>query len=110
MTYQDPANLPPESQEALRTAILHTDTPTDWYDDLAWIMMQESSGIVGNRNPASSAVGLFQLEDMNYDLMPHGKDSIGHAVDECIGGINYVKQRYGTAKSAKQYWMEHHWY
>ncbi len=106
--YQDPTNLPPESAEALKTAMVQTDTPVDWYGDLAWIMMQESSGIVGVRNPSSTAAGLFQLE--TYDLMPHGSASLGNAVEECVGGIKYIDQRYGTAAAAKVFWMDHGWY
>jgi hypothetical protein len=42
--------------------------------------------------------------------MPRGAASLGDAVDECIGGIRYVRQRYHTAHDARQFWEQHHWY
>lgn len=101
------ADLPPGSVEALRTAMAQEGTPADWFADLAWIMAQESEGKVGVHNGHSTAAGLFQLTAVNYSLMPKGKASIGDAVDECVGGIRYVRQRYHTAQHAREYWSGH---
>jgi SLT domain-containing protein len=103
-------DLPHASVDALRTALAREGEPDTWFDDMAWIMAHESSGRVGVHNSTSSAVGLFQLTRVNYHLMPRGAASIGDAVDEAIGGIRYVRQRYHTAQHARQFWEAHHWY
>jgi SLT domain-containing protein len=101
------ADLPYASVEALKTAMHKEGTPDAWFGDLAWIMAQESEGKVGSKNPTSTAAGLFQLTRVNYSLMPHGKASIGNAVEEAQGGIRYIIQRYHTAANAKEFWMGH---
>jgi hypothetical protein len=97
-------------RSALRDAIrLETVSEAD-YDDLLWILAQESSGIVDNRNHNSSARGLFQLLHAQYELNPHGEKSFGNAVEECQGGIRYIYGRYHSAKAARDFWERHHWY
>jgi SLT domain-containing protein len=103
-------DVPHHVLDALRNAIDLEHEPTDWFEDLAWIMAQESSGRVGIQNGHSSARGLFQLTRVNYHLMPHGASSFGNAIDECRGGIRYVRQRYHTAQHARDFWQQHHWY
>jgi SLT domain-containing protein len=103
-------DIPADVLEALRTAIQLEHEPDDWFDDLAWIMAQESEGRVGKKNGHSSARGLFQLTRVNYHLMPHAESSFGNAVDECRGGIRYIRQRYHTAHHARDFWQSHHWY
>lgn len=80
------------------------------YGDLLWILAQEPSGIVNNRNVSSSARGLFQLLRAQYELNPHGERSFGNAVEECQGGIRYIYGRYHSAKAARDFWQSHHWY
>ncbi|MFT3769368.1 MAG: hypothetical protein QM820_28355 [Minicystis sp.] len=104
------SDIPHDVQEALRTALALEHEPANWFDDMAWIMAQESEGRVGKKNGHSSARGLFQLTRVNYHLMPHGAESFGNAIDECRGGIRYVRQRYHTAKHARDFWVAHHWY
>ncbi len=108
--YHSVEDLPHSSVEALHTAMAKTGTPEEWFESLAWIMAQESSGRVGIRNHTSSAVGLYQLTRVNYGCMPRHAASIGNAVDECVGGINYIKHRYHTADHAKEFWLAHNWY
>lgn len=80
------------------------------YDDLLWILAQESSGIVDNRNHSSTARGLFQLLFAQYELNPKGEKSFGNAVEECQGGIRYIYGRYHSARTARRFWEKHHWY
>lgn len=55
------------------------------FEDLYWIMMKESSGRVGARNPKSTATGLFQLIEENIKkYCPRGMASIGIAFEEVI--------------------------
>ncbi|MSP53975.1 MAG: hypothetical protein EXR81_07050 [Gammaproteobacteria bacterium] len=86
--------------------------PDSWYNDLHWIMMQESGGRVGVRcsDSNSTARGLFQLNKLNYKLNPNGEASFGNGVEECQGGIRYIKSRYHTAAAARQFWEKHKWY
>jgi hypothetical protein len=83
----DPAIVSPYIQEALRQAMALEDVPESEFDDLLWIMAQESRGIVDVRNPKSTARGLFQLLKNQYSLNPHGEKSFGNAIEECQGGI-----------------------
>jgi len=103
-------DVPHNVAEALRTAMHMEMVPEDWYNDLLWIMAQESGGRVGVKNGHSSARGLYQLTRVNYGLLPHGEASFGNAVDECIAGIRYIRQRYHTAKHAREFWTSHSWY
>lgn len=103
-------DLPHSSVEALRTAMQLEGVPDSWFNDLAWIMAQESEGKVDVRNPGSSARGLFQLTRVNYSLNPNGELSFGNAVDEARGGIRYIRQRYHTAQAARTFWVSHHHY
>jgi hypothetical protein len=74
------------------------------FNDLLWIMAQESSGVVGARNHTSSARGLFQLLHAQADLNPNGERSFGNAVEECQGGIHYIMGRYHSARAARTFW------
>jgi SLT domain-containing protein len=109
-TYHRIEDLPHSSVEALRTAMQLEHVPDNWFNDLAWIMAQESSGRVGVKNSISSARGLYQLTRANYDLMPHGESSFGNAIDEARGGIRYIVRRYHTASHAREFWQSHNWY
>lgn len=80
------------------------------FDDLLWIMAQESAGVVNARNGASTARGLFQLLEAQYTLNPRGAASLGDAKEECRGGIRYIYGRYHSARDAKAFWRSHHWY
>lgn len=107
---RDPAVIPINVQNALREAMRLEGTPSSEYDDLLWLIAQESSGMVGVRNKNSSARGLFQLLRGQYSLNPNGEKSFGNAVEECQGGIRYVIGRYRSASAAKAFWQQHHWY
>jgi hypothetical protein len=107
---KSPNIVPASVGVALREAMRLENVPLTEFDDFLWIMAQESAGIVGVRNPRSSARGLFQLLRPQYKLNPRGEASFGNAVEECQGGIRYIYGRYRTAKSAKAFWEKHHWY
>ncbi len=107
---KDPVLVPIASQIALRKAITVEKVPSTDFNDLLWIMAQESSGIVDSRNPSSTARGLFQLLRPQYELNPNGEKSFGNAIEECQGGIHYIYGRYHTASQARKFWEAHHWY
>lgn len=107
---KNPALVPASSQAALKEAMRLEGIPATDFDDLVWIMAQESGGVVDIRNSISTARGLFQLLVMQYDLNPHGIKSFGNAVEESQGGIHYIMGRYHTAKAARAFWLKHHWY
>ncbi|MQA20375.1 aggregation-promoting factor C-terminal-like domain-containing protein [Rugamonas rivuli] len=107
---RDPSVVPESSKSALREAMRLEKIPTTQFQDLLWIMAQESSGKVDARNSYSTARGLFQLLRNNYELNPNGADSFGNDVEECQGGIRYIRQRYHSAAKARKFWQRHHWY
>lgn len=107
---RDPSVVPESSKTALREAMRLEKVPTAQFQDLLWIMAQESSGKVDARNSHSTARGLFQLLRNNYELNPNGADSFGNDVEECQGGIRYIRQRYHRAAKARKFWKRHHWY
>jgi hypothetical protein len=109
---KDPDNIPQSSKDALRRAMQLEGIPDDQYDDLAWIMTQESNGEVDERNhpqpgsKPSSARGLFQLTQQNYHFNPRGKKSFGNAVEEAQGGIRYILNHYKSVARARAVWNE----
>ncbi|MQA37610.1 aggregation-promoting factor C-terminal-like domain-containing protein [Rugamonas aquatica] len=107
---RDPSVVPESSKTALREAMRLEKVPTTQFQDLLWIMAQESSGKVDARNSHSTARGLFQLLRNNYELNPNGADSFGNDLEECQGGIRYIRQRYHSAAKARKFWQRHHWY
>ncbi len=101
--------LPQSSLDALRTAMRLEDLPANQFDDMAWIMAQESQGVVGvPNNRGGSASGLFQLQPSNYHFYPNGAKSIGNAVEEAQGGIRYMLWKYGNAARAKAAWVKNY--
>ena len=107
---RNPSTVPASSQSALKQAIKAEGLDDAEFDDLLWIMAQESGGVVDIRNAHSTARGLFQLLKDGYSLNPKGEASFGNAVEECQGGIHYIVGRYHTAKAARAFWEKHHWY
>ena len=97
-------------QSALRDAMRAENISEADFNDLLWIMAQESAGVVDARNGASTARGLFQLLAAQYNLNPRGAASFGNAREECQGGIRYIYGRYHSARAAKAFWKTHHWY
>ncbi|WP_217430271.1 hypothetical protein [Sphingomonas bacterium] len=109
--FKDPAKVPPAIQLALRQAMMTEKVPTDQYDDLLWILAQESEGNIGIHNgQGSTARGLFQLLKAQYHFYPKGEASFGNAVEECQGGIRYIVARFHNAAAARKFWERHHWY
>ncbi|MFM0051119.1 aggregation-promoting factor C-terminal-like domain-containing protein [Caballeronia grimmiae] len=104
------STVPLQVQMALREAMRQEQIAEVDFDDLAWIMAQESAGIVDARNGGSTARGLFQLLPAQYSLNPHGEASFGNAVEECQGGIRYIYGRYHMASRARDFWKRHHWF
>ncbi len=88
------------------------DLPQNDFDDLKWIMAQESMGIPGAPNQqGSTASGLFMvLDDQKKSFYPHGEASVGNAIEEAQGGIRYILTRYGSVAEARRFWERHHWY
>jgi hypothetical protein len=107
---KNPALIPAEVQNALRRAMQLEDIAPAHFDDLLWIIAQESGGVVGVHNACSTARGLFQLLRAHYFLNPNGEKSFGNAIEECQGGIRYIKDRYRSTAAAKAFWEQHHWY
>lgn len=107
---KNPALVPLATQTALRAAMTIENVSPLEYNDLLWIIAQESGGVVNVRNSASTARGLFQLLAAQYPLNPNGINSFGNAIEECQGGIHYIMGRYHSATTAKTFWQKHHWY
>lgn len=109
-TEKPPSIVPADVQAALKTAMTLEQVDDSEFNDLLWIMAQESEGKVDTKNPKSTARGLYQLLEAQYSLNPHGVKSFGNAVEESQGGIHYIMGRYHSASAAKAFWMKHKWY
>ncbi|MFM0603700.1 hypothetical protein PQR05_04115 [Paraburkholderia sediminicola] len=105
----DPTAVPITSQNALRKAMAIEGVALTQFNDLLWLMAQESGGMVDTRNGKLCARGMYQLLRPQYDLNPNGEKSFGNAVEECQGGIRYILGRYHTAASARLVWEANHW-
>ncbi|MES2129165.1 MAG: hypothetical protein V4463_18005 [Pseudomonadota bacterium] len=106
----DTRTVPLSVVVALREAMKREEVSAGEFDDLLWLIAQESSGEVDARNTHSTARGLFQLLRNQYGLNPNGVKSFGDATEECEGGIRYVMGRYRSARAARMFWEAHHWY
>ena len=108
---KDPRLVPSSSVDALRIAMMNDGIPSYEFNDLLWIMTQESVGVPGVNNGTTTASGLFQLvETQRQAFYPNGDSSIGNAVEESEGGIRYMLDRYGTAAKARKFWNVHHYW
>ena len=98
--------------EALKRAMQDEGVPASERPSLEFIIAQESEGKVGvpNIGARSSATGLFQLTRAAWHYNPRGAASFGSAYEECVGGIRYIKDRFGTADRAEAYWRTHKHY
>lgn len=119
----------PEQIELFEEAARYASLPTSWArsSGLIRILKNESDGWVGRPNytygeraknnnewPAiwaelkrgtmtarSSATGLGQLLLQNVDkYYPSGRAGIGNALEEAVGMLRYIKDRYGTPEKA----------
>lgn len=89
-------------------ALKQTGVGADWAPALKWIINMESSGNPNAKNPNSTAYGLMQFLDNTWDNYGHTKTA--DPVQQVVAGIDYIKQRYGTADNAKTFWQKNHWY
>jgi septal ring factor EnvC (AmiA/AmiB activator) len=75
-----------------------------------WIIMRESSGYPTADNPTSTAFGLGQLL-LGNRILYLGED---YATTDCGRQLwafrAYVRDRYGTAERAKDFWQANGWY
>ena len=109
--FKEPSIVPQPIQIVLCQAMALERMPAAWFDDMLWILAQESEGNIGIRNSkGSTARGLFQMMEASYHLLPRGAASFGNSLEECQGGVRYVQQRYHTAANAKAFWLRHLWY
>jgi hypothetical protein len=75
-----------------------------------FIIMHESGGWTGDKNPSSSAFGLGQL------LKANRKHYMGANWQSTDPGLqlkafrSYVHDRYGNANRAAAFWRSHKWY
>ena len=101
--------VPPPVIDALQRAMRDEGVPASERPSLEFIIAQESAGKVGvpNIGGQSSATGLFQLTRAAWHYSPHGAASFGDAYEECVGGIRYIRDRFGTADRAEAYWRVH---
>lgn len=89
-------------------AINQTGVEADWAPAIKWIINMESGGNPNAENPNSTAYGLMQLKDETWELCGSAKTS--DPVQQIVAGIDYIKQRYGTAENAKTFWQQNNWY
>jgi soluble lytic murein transglycosylase-like protein len=89
-------------------AINQTGVGADWTPAIKWIINMESSGNPNAQNPNSTAYGLMQILDNTWGQC--GSTKTSNPVQQVVAGIDYIKQRYGTADNAKAFWQQNHWY
>lgn len=81
---------------------------------LRWLIQKESSGKTTAKNPKSSAFGLGQLIKANrkaYAQRLGIKNPDTTDYDEQLAMMKaYIKERYGDAVRAKQFWERNQWY
>jgi peptidoglycan hydrolase-like protein with peptidoglycan-binding domain len=87
--------------------------PKSWAtsEGLWQIVNHESSWNPRAKNPSSTAFGLFQLLKGTWKQycpeFPYGSTD---PYAQALGGLRYIKARYGTPEKAWAFWKAHHWY
>jgi hypothetical protein len=79
----------------------------------SWIVMHESGGRTNAQNPTSTAFGLGQLLIANrqhYGAILGVSPSTTNYADQVKMFRMYVRDRYGTAENAENFWKAHGWY
>lgn len=78
-----------------------------------WIFEHESGWNPNSINPTSGARGIPQcLKQGTVDKCsaPPFQDYDTNPKTQIKWGLDYIKQRYGTPKAAKDFWLAHNWY
>lgn len=87
--------------------------PKSWAtsESLWQLVSHESSWNPRAKNPSSTAFGLFQLLKGTWKSycpeFPYGSTD---PYAQALGGLRYIKARYGTPEKAWAFWKAHHWY
>lgn len=104
--------MPGEVTDWLRSAMAHTGVPESWLEPLKWIVDHESSGKPTAKNPNSTASGLFQIIDTTWNAYRDKTlpNNIFDPIINAIGGIRYIKGRYGDPWAAVDYWRANNHY
>jgi len=79
----------------------------------SWIIQHESSGDPNAQNPKSTALGLGQLlwaNRVKYARVLGADPNTRDANTQLAMMRLYVRDRYGTAQAAMQFWQAHGWY
>lgn len=101
-----------EVEDWLKAAIEYTKAPANWLEPLKWIVAHESGGDPTAKNPNSTASGLFQIIDTTWagsrdKSLPN---DIWNPIINAIGGIRYIKGRYGDPFEAVDFWKANQHY
>jgi tape measure domain-containing protein len=79
----------------------------------AWIIAHESGGRTNAQNPTSTAFGLGQLllaNRINYGRKLGVDPNTTSASAQLAMMRMYIRDRYGNAENAEQFWKSNHWY
>jgi hypothetical protein len=79
--------------------------------DLTWLVSHESSFNPNAKNPKSSAHGYAQF--LNSTEKEYSKKTglnYSNPVDQLLMMEQYIKDRYGSAAKAKQFWLKNNYY
>jgi hypothetical protein len=105
-TVSGPASFKNNMQTAMSRGV-----PSDWAPLLSEIVRRESSYNPGAKNPTSTAYGYAQfLASTRQQYEQKTGLSYNDPVNQLIMMYQYVKDRYGTAQNAVNFWNKNHWY
>lgn len=103
--------MPTSFYQNLNKAFSKTGTPYSWAPLITEIVRRESSFNPNAKNPNSTAYGygqFLQSTRNNYEK----KTGLSYAdpVNQLVMMMMYVKDRYGSAENALNFWNRNHWY
>lgn len=75
---------------------------------MLWIAQHESDYDPNNQNKTSTAYGLYQFLNSTWD--DTGIQKTSDPYQQAVAAVRYIKQRYGTAQNAVDFWQSHSWY
>jgi hypothetical protein len=105
-----PTSLPPALAAIMVRACQIDGLPVSWASSpqLAEVLNKESGFSPTAQNPTSTAYGLFQFLDSTWAGV--GATKTSDPLQQCVAGLKYIQQRYGSPAGAWQHELDYNWY
>ncbi|MNH92845.1 Transglycosylase SLT domain protein [compost metagenome] len=94
------------AKTAISKALKAGGYPSEWLQPVLELVARESSFDPNNKNPASSAAGLFQFLNSTRKNYGGNKVDWSDPYQQAVQGLKYIKDRYSDPVKALKFWDE----